>query len=54
MTRVYTSLAVVDVVGGRFVLREMLPGLSLEALQGMTGAKLHLEGPVADLTVPEL
>jgi 3-oxoadipate CoA-transferase beta subunit len=54
VTRVYTSLAVVDVEGGRFILREKLPGLSLEALQGMTGARLHLDGAVADLTVPEL
>ncbi|QDC10132.1 CoA transferase subunit B [Oceanicola sp. D3] len=51
--RVYTSLAVVDVVEGRFVLREKLPGLSMEALQSVTGAKLHVQGTVADLKVPE-
>ncbi|HYZ32222.1 MAG TPA: 3-oxoacid CoA-transferase subunit B [Crenalkalicoccus sp.] len=40
--RVYTNLAVIDVVPGRgFVLREMAPGLSFEALQAKTGAKLH-------------
>ena len=38
----------------RFVLREKLPGMSLEELQAMTGARLHVEGPVADLVVPEL
>jgi 3-oxoadipate CoA-transferase beta subunit len=54
ITRVYTSHAVVDIAGGRFVLREKRPGLTLEALQAMTGAKLHVEGPVADLIVPEL
>lgn len=53
VTRVYTSLAVIDIEGGRFVLREKLPRLSLEALQAVTGAKLHLDGPVGDLLVPE-
>lgn len=54
VTRVYTSLAVIDIVEGRFVLREKLPGLSFENLQALTGAKLHLPAPVADLIVPEL
>jgi 3-oxoadipate CoA-transferase beta subunit len=54
VTRVYTSHAVVDIAGGRFVLREKLPGLSLEALQAMTGAKLHIDGPIADLVAPDL
>jgi 3-oxoadipate CoA-transferase beta subunit len=39
--RVYTNLAVVDVVPGRgFVVREIVPGLSLSDLQARTGAKL--------------
>ncbi|MDP9591547.1 UNVERIFIED_ORG: 3-oxoadipate CoA-transferase beta subunit [Shinella zoogloeoides] len=54
ITRVYTSLAVIDIVDGRFVLREKLPGLSFEDLQAKTGAKLHADGPVADLVAPEL
>ena len=54
ISRVYTSLAVVDVEGGRFVLREKVPGLSLDELQSMTGARLHTPDPVADLTVPEI
>lgn len=54
VTRVYTSLAVVDVENGRFVLREKLASISLDELQGMTGAKLHTDGTVADLTAPEL
>ncbi|MGG7564533.1 3-oxoacid CoA-transferase subunit B [Rhodovulum sp. DZ06] len=53
VTRVYTSLAVVDVEGGRFVLREKLPQLSFDELQAVTGATLHVEGDVADLSVPE-
>ena len=54
ITRIYTSHAVIEIVKGRFVLREKLPGLSFEALQAMTGATLHMDGPVADLVAPEL
>lgn len=54
VTRVYTSLAVVDVVDGHFVLIEKLPSLTVDALQALTGAKLHLDGPVGDLVVPEV
>lgn len=53
VTRVYTSLAVVDIVEGQFVLRDKVPGLSLDALQSVTGAPLHLDGPIADLICPE-
>ncbi|MCZ8081405.1 MAG: 3-oxoacid CoA-transferase subunit B [Rhodobacteraceae bacterium] len=54
VTRVYSSLAVIDIEAGRFVLREKLPGLSLDELQSLTGADLLIPGPVADLIVPEL
>ncbi|WP_306028663.1 3-oxoacid CoA-transferase subunit B [Stappia sp. MMSF_3263] len=54
VTRVYTSLAVVDIVDGHFVLREKLSGMTLENLQDVTGAPLHLEGDPTDLTVPAL
>lgn len=54
VTRVYSSHAVIDVANGRFVLQEKLSSLTLEALQAMTGATLHLDGPVADLVVPNL
>ncbi|WP_374292646.1 3-oxoacid CoA-transferase subunit B [Paenirhodobacter enshiensis] len=54
VTRVYTSLAVIDIEGGRFVLREKLPSMSFDELQAVTGAKLHLDGPVSDLIVPEV
>lgn len=54
ITRVYTSHAIVDIVKGHFVLREKLAAISMEELQAMTGAPLHVEGPVADLVVPEL
>ncbi len=54
VTRIYTSLAVIDIVDGHFVLREKLSALTLEDLQAQTGAPLHLDGPLQDLTVPEL
>ncbi|WP_194094504.1 3-oxoacid CoA-transferase subunit B [Marivivens aquimaris] len=54
VTRVYTSLAVVDIEDGHFVLREKLPTVSMDDLQSLTGAQLHLDGDVADLIVPEL
>ena len=54
VTRVYTSLAVIDIEGGRFVLREKLASLSIEELQAVTGAELVIDGPVADLAVPDL
>lgn len=54
VTRVYTSLAVIDIAGGRFVLREKLPALSLAELQALTGAELRIDGPVGDLIAPDL
>ncbi|MBO6868387.1 MAG: CoA transferase subunit B [Thalassococcus sp.] len=54
VTRVYTSLAVIDIEDGHFVLREKLPQISLEKLQAVTGGELKVQGTVADLIVPEL
>ena len=54
VTRVYTSLAVIDIEQGRFVLREQLPSISFTRLQELTGAKLHQAPKVQDLVVPEL
>ena len=54
VTRVYTSLAVIDIREGHFVLRETLADLSLDDLQAVTAATLHIDGDIADLTVPEL
>ena len=51
MTRVYTSLAVIDVQDGHFVVREKLPSLTMDALQDQTGAPLHTDGDVEDLVV---
>jgi len=54
ITRVYTSLAVVDIEAGRFVLREKLADISFDELQSLTGATLHVDGDVIDMNVPEL
>jgi 3-oxoadipate CoA-transferase beta subunit len=39
--RVYTNLAVIDVTPRGFEVIDMAPGLTLEALQARTEAKLH-------------
>ena len=54
VTRVYTSLAVVDIGEDRFILREKLPGMSFDELQAVTGAPLTVDGTIADLIVPVL
>ena len=54
VTRVYTSLAVVDIREGHFVLAEKLASLSFDDLQAVTGAPLIIDGDVADLVVPDL
>ena len=54
VTRIYSSLAVIDIVDGHFVLREKLATLSFDDLQALTGATLHRDGTVADLDVPAL
>jgi 3-oxoadipate CoA-transferase beta subunit len=40
--RVYTNLAVLDVTDGGFAVREMVPGLTLDALQKITDAPLSM------------
>lgn len=54
VTRVYTSLAVVDIGKEGFVLREKLASVSMDDLQSVTGATLHVDGEVGELTVPDL
>ncbi|WP_180901059.1 3-oxoacid CoA-transferase subunit B [Martelella soudanensis] len=54
VTRVYTSLAVVDIADGHFVLREKRPGMSVEELQSVTGGTLHIDGDVKDLKAAEV
>lgn len=54
ITRVYTSLAVIDITEVGFVLREKKPDISTQDLQALTGAPLHEVGAVQPLIVPEL
>jgi 3-oxoadipate CoA-transferase beta subunit len=54
VTTVYTSLAVLDIADGRFVVREKLPDISMDELQAVTEAELVVNGTVGDLIVPEL
>ena len=39
--RIYTNLGVFDVTARGFEVRDMVPGLSREKLQSLSGAKLH-------------
>lgn len=48
---VITDLAVVRIVEGRFVLEEVAPGLTAEAVQEKTGAKLHWDSPPRPVAV---
>ena len=41
MKRVYTNLAVLDVTERGFVVLDMAPGLTFDALQARTDAPLH-------------
>lgn len=54
ITTVYTSLAVIDIVDKRFVLREKLPSISLDELQAVTGARLVTGDTISELNVPEI
>ena len=51
--RVYTDLAVVEIVDGAFHLRELVPGVSAEEIQALTGAPLATEN-VRPLVAPAL
>lgn len=42
VTRIYTNLAFIEVTADGLVVREMVPDLTLEALQAQTGAPLRL------------
>lgn len=53
VTRVYTSLAVIDIEDGKFILREKLPAITFDQLQSVTGATLHTDGDIGELIVPE-
>ncbi|MDX5360190.1 MAG: 3-oxoacid CoA-transferase subunit B [Alphaproteobacteria bacterium] len=52
VSRIFTDVAVIHVQDGRFVLKEMVPGMTIERLQEMTGAPLVTEGEVGTLSPP--
>jgi 3-oxoadipate CoA-transferase, beta subunit len=52
--RVYTDLAVVDVTPKGFLVREIIDGLSREALQAKSGAPLAFADDCGVLTAPEV
>lgn len=54
VTRVYTSLCVVDVTETGFMLREKLAEISLEDLQSVTGAELHAESEIVEMRCPQV
>lgn len=54
VTRVYTSLAVIDIENKRFVLREKLPGMSVDELQSLTGAELIVPACVIDMDITQI
>jgi 3-oxoacid CoA-transferase B subunit len=53
-SRIYTDLAVVDVTPSGFVVREMVEGLSAEALSAKSGAPLAFASDCKTLAAPEL
>ncbi|QIE54018.1 3-oxoacid CoA-transferase subunit B [Pikeienuella piscinae] len=50
--RVYTDLAVIELDAEGFLLREMVPGLDIETLRGLTGAPLRTIGEPHPLEAP--
>lgn len=54
VTRIYTSLAVVDIENQQFILREKLAKISFDDLQAVTGGTLHIDGDIDVLSVPNL
>jgi 3-oxoadipate CoA-transferase beta subunit len=54
VSRIYTSLAVIDVVNSAFVLREKIEAIDLNDLQALTEAELVVDGSVRVLARPLL
>ena len=54
VNRVYTDLAVLDVDAGRFIAREIIPGLSRDELEARTDGPLIFADDCCDLIAPEL
>lgn len=52
--RIFTDIAVVDIAPEGFVVREILDGMTRDALQARTGAKLHFAPDCGVLRAPAL
>jgi 3-oxoadipate CoA-transferase beta subunit len=52
--RIYTDLAVIDVTGDGFVVREMVEDIDFDGLQAKTEAKLHKAADLKPLKAPAL
>ncbi|MEM7544884.1 MAG: 3-oxoacid CoA-transferase subunit B [Pseudomonadota bacterium] len=54
VSRIYTDLAVVDVSDGKFILRELVEGLSTDEISAMTDAPLLIAPDLKPLIAPAL
>ena len=49
--RVLTDLALMDIEGGKFILRERAPGVSVEEIINLTSGELTVPDHVPEMTV---
>ena len=49
ITRVLTDLALMDIEGGKFILRERAPGVSIEEIVGLTVGELFIPGNIPEM-----
>ncbi|MES2626081.1 MAG: 3-oxoacid CoA-transferase subunit B [Pseudomonadota bacterium] len=54
VTTVYTDIAVLDLIGGRVFIRELIEGITLHTLQAETDVELHVSPQLALLRPPAL
>lgn len=54
VSRIYTSLAVIDVQDAKFFIKGKHPAFSVEEIQGLTGAILNTDGSIENIEVPDL
>ena len=47
--RVLTDLALLDIEGGRFILRERAPGVSVDEIVKLTAGELEVPGDVPEM-----